>query len=299
MKKQRCLLAIHAHPDDESSKGSGTMALYAARGYRVVLVCCTDGEAGDILNPRMDRPGIKERMAEIRKAELETACDLLGVSRIYHLDYRDSGMPGTEDNRHPNAFNNADPDEAVGRLVEIIRAERPDVVLAYDEHRGYEHPDHIRVHEWGTQAWHEAADGDKFPERGAPWPAAKLYYFATFTKKRMQILNDAAEAEGIETPYAEWLLNWDEMGFEEPNITAQVDVADYIELRSKALLAHATQIDPDSFWFAVPDDMQKRVYPWEDYTLVEARVPVEETETDLFAGVEHARAHAEPNTEEV
>src|SRR5688500_12887004 len=202
------------------------MALYAAEGVRVVLACCTDGAAGDILNPRMDRPGIKERMAELRKAELETACDILGVGRIYHLGYRDSGMPGSEHNKHPDAFNNADPEEAVGRLVEIIRAERPDVVLAYDEHRGYEHPDHIRVYEWGTRAWHDAADGSKFPDAGAPWSAAKLYYFATFTKKRMQMLNDAAVEQGIESPYAGWLENWDSMGFDEPEITAQVDVAD-------------------------------------------------------------------------
>lgn len=268
------------------------MARYAAEGTRVVLVCATGGEEGDILNPRMDRPGIKERMPEIRKAELETACDILGVGRIYHLGYRDSGMPDTEGNKHPQAFTNADPAKAVGRLVEIIRGERPDVILAYDESRGYEHPDHVRVHQWGTQAFHDAADGSKFPDAGAPWAAAKLYYFATFTKRRMQMLNDAAEAEGIESPFGGWLEHWDEMGFAEPEITTQVDVADYIELRSKALLAHATQIDPDSFWFAIPDEMQKRVYPWEDYTLVESRVRVETPEKDLFAGVEQAHAHS-------
>jgi mycothiol S-conjugate amidase len=272
------------------------MARYAAEGYRVVLVCATDGAAGDILNPRMDRPGIKERMAELRRAELETACDILGVTRIYHLGYRDSGMPGTEHNEHPDAFNNADPDEAVGKLVEIIRAERPEVVLAYDEHRGYEHPDHIRVYEWGTRAWHDAADGSKFPEAGSPWAAAKLYYFATFTKKRMMMLHEAAGAEGIESPYAGWLDQWDKMGFKEPEITAQVDVAEYIELRSKALLAHATQIDPDSFWFAIPDEIQRRIYPWEDYTLVESRVPVENPETDLFANVE--RLHSQGTLED-
>src|SRR5919106_7026071 len=126
MHKHRCLMVFHAHPDDESSKGAGTMAKYAAEGVRVVLVCATRGEEGDILNPRMDRPGIKERMAEIREAELETACDLLGVERIYQLGYRDSGMPETPSNKHPNAFWNAPPEEAVGRLVEIIRAERPE-----------------------------------------------------------------------------------------------------------------------------------------------------------------------------
>ena len=285
-KKQRSLLAIHAHPDDESSKGSGTMAKYAKDGVHVALVCATDGAEGEILNPRMDRPGILERMAEIRKAELETACDLLGVQRIYHLGYRDSGMPESDANKHPGNFWNADPDEALRKLVEIIRAERPEVVLCYDESKGYEHPDHIRVHEWGTQAFDLASDGSKWPDAGAPWRPAKLYYFATFTKKRFQLLNDAAVAEGHEPPYAGWLENWDSFGFDEPEITTQVDVAEFVELRSKALLAHATQIDPDSFWFAVTDEMHRNVYPWEDYTLIKSHVDTNLPETDLFAGID-------------
>ncbi|HWC13499.1 MAG TPA: mycothiol conjugate amidase Mca [Actinomycetota bacterium] len=284
--KQRCLLALHAHPDDESSKGAGTMARYAAEGVRVVLVCATDGAEGEILNPRMDQPGIQDRMVELRKAELETACDILGVSAVYHLGYRDSGMPKSEANKHPEAFWNADADEAVGKLVEIIRSERPEVVLSYDESKGYEHPDHIRVHEWGAEAFHAAGDPDRFPDKGPPWAPSKLYYFATFTKNRFQKLNDAAVSEGAESPYSGWLENWDSMGFAEPEVTTQVDVSEYIELRSKALLAHATQIDPDSFWFAVPDELQKRVYPWEDYTLVASSVDVDLPEDDLFAGLD-------------
>jgi mycothiol S-conjugate amidase len=284
--KRRALLAIHAHPDDESSKGSGTMARYAHEGVEVVLVCATGGEEGDILNPRMDQPGIKERMTELREAELETACDILGVEQIYLLGWRDSGMPGTESNEHQDAFCNADPDEAIGRLVEIIREERPEVVLCYDESRGYEHPDHVAVHRWGTQAFFDAGDPAKYPERGEPWAPSKLYYFATFTKKRFQMLNDAAMSEGLESPYAGWLDQWDDLGFAEPEITCQVDVSEFIELRSKALLAHATQIDPDSFWFAVPDEMHRRIYPWEDYTLIESKVTVsDEIESDLFAGL--------------
>lgn len=262
------------------------MARYASEGVRVVLACATRGEAGDILNPRMDKPGIKEKMPELREAELATACDLLGVEKIYQLGYRDSGMPGTEWNDHPDAFANADPEEAVGKLVEIIRKERPQVVLSYDESRGYEHPDHVRVYEWGTRAFHEAGDPSRFPDRGEPWTPSKLYYFATFSRKRLQILHDAAVAEGIESPYAGWLENWDSMGFGEPEITTQVDVSDFIEVRSKALLAHATQIDPDSFWFAIPDEMHARVYPWEDYTLVASNVDIGDTpETDLFNAV--------------
>jgi mycothiol S-conjugate amidase len=278
-------MVFHAHPDDESSKGAGTMARYAAEGVRVVLVCATRGEEGEILNARMDRPGIKERMAEIRVAELETACDLLGVERIYHLGYRDSGMPASEANDHPESFHRANSEEVTRRLVEIIRAERPEVFVSYDESRGYEHPDHVKVHELGKRAFAEAGDHERWADAGAPWQASKLYYFATFSRQRLQRLHEAALAEGIESPFGEWLERWDEWGLEEPEITTQVDVADYIELRSKALLAHATQIDPDSFWFAIPDDLQKRVYPWEDYTLVSSRVQTATPEDDLFAGM--------------
>ena len=262
------------------------MALYAQQGVRVVLVCATRGEEGDILNARMEQPGIKEKMPEIREAELATACDLLGVEKVYHLGYRDSGMPGTEANKHPNAFCNVPPEEAVGRLVEIIRKERPQVVVGYDESRGYEHPDHVKVHDWGTQAWRAAGDADAHRDRGAPWQPAKLYYHATFTKQRFVKLHEAALAEGIESPYAGWLENWDQIGFHEPEITTQVDVGEFIELRSKALLAHATQIDPESFWFAIPDEMQRKVYPWEDYTLVSSTVETNLPERDLFEGID-------------
>jgi mycothiol S-conjugate amidase len=286
MSKQKTLLAIHAHPDDESSKGAGTMARYASEGARVVLACATRGEAGDILNPRMERPGIKERIAEIREAELETACDILGVERVYQLGYRDSGMPGTEWNKHPDAFCNADETEAVGQIVEIIRREKPDIVLGYDESRGYEHPDHVKVHEWGTEAFHAAGDADRYPDVGDPWLPSKLYYFATFSKQRMLKLHEAATAEGIDSPYGGWLENWDEMGFEDPTITTQVNVHDFIEGSHKALLAHATQIDPDSFWFALPIELHQRVYPWEDYTLVASSVDVQTPEHDLFEGID-------------
>ena len=261
------------------------MAHYAGQGVRVVLVCATDGAEGEILNPRMDQPGIQEKMVEIREAELKTACDLLGVEEIYMLGYRDSGMPGSDANKHPKSFARAPADEAVGKLVEIIRKERPEVILCYDESRGYDHPDHVKVHEYGTQAFRDAGDPDKFPDKGPVWKPLKLYYFATFTKKRFQKLNDAAVAAGNEPPFAGWLENWDSMGFAEPEVTSQVNVADHVELRSKALLAHATQIDPDSFWFVVPDEMQRDVYPWEDYTLVASHVESDLPEDDLFSGI--------------
>jgi mycothiol S-conjugate amidase len=260
------------------------MARYAAAGVRVVVVCATRGEEGDVLNPRMDKPGIKERMADLRQAELETACDLLGVEAVYQLGYRDSGMPGSAANDRPDAFGNIDADEVTRRLVEIIRAERPEVVLGYDESRGYDHPDHVRVHELGTRAFDEAGRPDKLPDTKA-WDPLKLYYFATFNRARMEVLHEAALALGIESPYGDWLASWDEQDVVEPQVTTKVDVSDYIELRSKALLAHATQIDPDGFWFSIPDDIHRKVYPWEDYTLVKSKVRSQMPEDDLFAGI--------------
>ena len=144
-----CVLSVHAHPDDEASKGAATMARYAAEGVRTVLVTCTGGEAGDILNQEADTPEVRADIGAVRREELEEAVRIIGYDALYLLGYRDSGMPDTESNAHPDNFANADLDEAVGRLVAIVRAERPQVIVTYGDGRGggYEHPDHIRVHE--------------------------------------------------------------------------------------------------------------------------------------------------------
>src|SRR4030095_4845301 len=172
----RTLLRAHAHPDDESSKGAATMARYADQGVRVVVVTCTGGEAGEILNPAKDQPGVLERMPELRRQERATAPEILHVTAHHWLGYRDSGMADSDTNGHPDAFANADPEEATGRLVGIIPAERPQVVLTYDEHGGYPHPDHIRTHEVSVAAFEAAGDPDRFPEAGALYPPLQLFY---------------------------------------------------------------------------------------------------------------------------
>src|SRR3954451_10653106 len=144
-----CVLSVHAHPDDEASKGAATMARYHAEGVRTVLVTCTGGEAGDILNPEADTEDVRRDLPSVRRRELDDAVRVIGYDELYLLGYRDSGMPDTEANEHPENFANADLDEATGRIVRIIRAERPQVVVGYDRDRGWKHPDHIRVHEAG------------------------------------------------------------------------------------------------------------------------------------------------------
>jgi mycothiol S-conjugate amidase len=289
---ERVLLAVHAHPDDESSKGAGTFARYADEGVRTVVVTCTGGEAGEILNPAMDTPGTLERMPELRREELAKALEILKVRAHHWLGYRDSGMPDTDANKHPDAFVNAPLDEAAGRLVRIIRAERPQVVLCYDETGGYPHPDHIRDHEVTVAAFDAAGDPSAYPDAGPAWAPLKLYYFTTFTRRRLEVLHDALTERAIESPFAEWLERWESDGRPEPVVTTQVDVAKWLDQRRDALLAHATQIDPNSFWFSVPEKVIAEIYPWEDYTLARSTVPVgtpgvnDPVETDLFAGID-------------
>src|SRR5438105_3885052 len=151
-------MQVHAHPDDEASKGAGTTAKYAEEGVRNVLVCCTGGEAGDILNPAVEQPGTPEKMHEMRMAELAESVRVLGYAELHMLGYHDSGMPDTETNSRPDNFANAPLEEAVGRLVRVIRAERPQVIITYrDDRNFYPHPDHIRVHEIQVPAFDLAA----------------------------------------------------------------------------------------------------------------------------------------------
>jgi LmbE family N-acetylglucosaminyl deacetylase len=172
-----CLLQVHAHPDDEASKGAGTTARYSAAGVRTVLVCCTGGEAGDILNPAVDTPEVRNNLHAVRMAELQASVDALGYSALHMLGYRDSGMPDTDENKDPANFANAPFDEAVARFVRIIRAERPQVIITYrDEQSFYPHPDHIRVHEISGPAFDAAGDPDAYPDEGDPWQPSKLYY---------------------------------------------------------------------------------------------------------------------------
>ena len=279
---------VHAHPDDESSKGAATMARYAKEGYRVSVVTLTDGSAGEILNPAMDRPGVMERMVEVRREELERALEILGVTDHFELGYRDSGyVEGFEGDGSllpADSFYNAPLDEATGRLVAVVRQSRPDVLVTYPEDGGYPHPDHIRCHDVTAAAFAAAADPDAYPDAGGPWQVRKLYYVGAFNRRKVEILHTVCLERDIESPFTGWLERWDPD--EEDPSTTSIDVGDYLSQRTQALLAHATQIDPEGMWFRVPDDIIREVYPYEDFVLARSLVDTEIPEDSLFAGLE-------------
>jgi len=291
-----CLVSVHAHPDDEASKGAGTVARYAAEGIRSVLVCCTGGEEGDILNPVVDTPEIRANLPAVREAELRASVDAIGFTELMLLGYRDSGMPDTEANAHPDNFANAPLAEAVGRLVAVIRRERPQVLVTYgDEQSFYQHPDHLRVHEISGPAFDAAGDPEQFPDAGEPWQPSKLYY-SGFSFRRIRALHDVYERAGEESPYAERMARL--AAVSESEITPPttfVDVGDFLHQRRNALLAHRTQIDPGSHWMQVPDDLLREVFPWEEYVLARTLLatpgdPDDPPETDLFEGLRASTA---------
>jgi len=281
-----CVLTVHAHPDDEASKGSATVARYHDEGIRTVLVCCTGGEAGDILNPAVDTPETRENLHDVRLQELDDSAAAIGYDVVHLLGYHDSGMPDTDVNARPDNFANAPLDEAVGRLVALIRAERPQVIVTYADDRSfYPHPDHIRVHEISGPALDAAGRADAYPDLGEPWQPSKMY-FTGFSRRRVKAMHDTFVSRGEESPYAQWF----ERGFpdKDDRFTTFVDVGDWLDRRRAALLAHRTQVDPEGHWMRLPDDVIREVFPWDEYVLVRSLVgdvPPAENEDDLFAGL--------------
>jgi mycothiol S-conjugate amidase len=282
------LMAVHAHPDDESSKGAATMAKYAAEGHQVLVVSLTGGERGDILNPAMDLPEVHGRIAEIRRDEMARAAEILGVQHAW-LGFEDSGLP--EGDPLPplpeGCFALVPLEESTERLVRLVRQFRPHVMTTYDETGGYPHPDHIRCHQVSVAAYEAAADYRLFPDAGTPWAVSKLYYNHGFLRKRMQRFQDEFTKNGQTGPFEKWLKDWDpELDVIATRITTSIECSAYFQQRDDALMAHATQIDPKSFFFTTPMEWQQRLWPTEEYELARSRVPIALPETDLFAGIE-------------
>lgn len=283
------LMHVHAHPDDESSKGAASTAKYVAEGVDVHVATCTGGERGSILNPQFEHPGITdnpELISQIRREEMDKAREILGITQDW-LGFVDSGWPEGDPKPPlpPGCFALVPLEEAAAPLVKLIRSFRPHVLTTYDEKGGYPHPDHIKCHEISVHAFEAAADPERYPELGEPWQVQKLYYQFGWSHRRITAIDEAMKRHGLESPFQERLREWALDEEHEQRLTTRVECAEYFHVRDAALLAHATQIDPDGFWFAVPRQVQAEAWPTEDFELVRSLVPSTTPEDDLFAGL--------------
>jgi mycothiol S-conjugate amidase len=293
-------MAVHAHPDDESSKGAASMARYAAEGVEVLVVTCTDGRRGDILNPALkDDPRPLADMVAWRRQEMAHAASILGVRQVF-LGFEDSGLP--EGDPLPplpeGCFALVPLEESTEALVRVMREFRPHVVTTYDENGGYPHPDHVRCHEVSVAAFEAAGDASRFPDAGEPWTPSKLYYQAGFSRERLVRMHEIAVGHGIESPWTARMAERadDEDSGMKPRVpTTFVECGDYFETRDRALLAHVSQVDPQSFWFSIPREIELLAWSTEDFELVRSNVETTTPEDDLFAGLRGTTAFGAPN----
>ncbi len=289
----RRLLAVHAHPDDESSKGAATYAYYRNSGARVCVVSCTGGERGDVQNPALEPRAMAERdMAGLRRIEMAAAQAALGIEHLW-LGYEDSGLPENDEALPANCFALIPLEISAAPLVKIIRQFRPHVLITYDENGGYPHPDHIRTHELSMFAWRAAGDASAYPDAGPAWLVPKVYYDRVFNGPKMTAIYDALVT--LDHPRAADMAELAARMGELPSLaTSHIPVGEFLEARDRALRAHASQVAPDHGFFFWPNEVQRQAWPSEDFQLVESTVSTTYPETDLFAGISENTAFAGP-----
>ncbi|HUG16789.1 MAG TPA: PIG-L family deacetylase [Thermomicrobiales bacterium] len=256
------ILATFAHPDDEAFGSGGTFARYAAAGSRVVLVCATRGEVGEISDAALATP---ETLGDVREGELRCAAAALGISEVILLGYRDSGMVGTADNADERAYVNAPSDEVVHRLTGVIRAERPSVIVTFDPTGAYGHPDHIAIHHHSVAALRAAADEAFAPELGPSWQAARLAYVA-LPRSAFRQMRDALAAQGDDVTMFE---RFEEagVGSEDDELHIRIDVSAHVDAKNRAFECHRTQFGGDSLFERVPAELMRQIMSQEYFTL--------------------------------
>jgi N-acetyl-1-D-myo-inositol-2-amino-2-deoxy-alpha-D-glucopyranoside deacetylase len=279
------LMAVHAHPDDEVFGTGGVFARAADEGMRTVLVVATGGEEGEIRDPARNTPEARARLAEIRAEELHRSAEILGIEEVHFLGYRDSGMLGTSANENPDNFLHADRDQAVRRVVGLIREIRPDVLVTYDERGGYGHPDHVTAHEVTTAAVEAAADPGRHPELGLPaWSVPKFYNSAA-PRSLWHWIGEQMIERGITPEPAESDYDYESFLTPDEVITTRVDVTPYVARKHAALMAHESQTSMDDWLNRMPDDLMEALLRTESFIRVHSTLPVPNHEADLFAGL--------------
>jgi len=279
----KTILAVLAHPDDESFGMGGTLAYYAQQGVAVHLVCATKGEVG-VVSPEM-MEGYKE-VAELREAELRCAAEVLGLEAVHFLGYRDSGMPGSEDNGHPNALAAQPVDEVAAKVTHYIRKLRPQVVITFDPVGGYHHPDHIAIHEATVRAFYAAGDPDQFSDGLPPYQPEKLYYhifprrFIRWVVRALRFLGKNPAKMGKNKDIDLQALAEDE---DYPS-HVRIDYRTVEERKQKADACHASQLDMGSqtniFFRLFQKFASRRDHFMRAYPPVSGRLRLH----DLFAG---------------
>ena len=268
------VMAVHAHPDDESSSTGGILARYSSEGIRTVVVTCTNGELGDA--PGGIKPGDlghdESVVVATRTAELEAACRLLGVSHLERLGYRDSGMPDWEHKDRPDAFCNIPTGVVAERLGELFDTYRPDVVVTYDDSAIYNHPDHMKASEVTVAAV-------------ARFAIPKKLYFTAMSRRNWDKIRTILEEQGMEVPFPpptpELTRRLDEL---EARITTSVDVLSFADTKRAALAAHASQLE-ESFFSRFGPDVFNLIFGEETFIRVSDTTGARLPETDLLAGL--------------
>lgn len=290
------ILAVHAHPDDESSKGAASMAAYAERGARVLVASMTGGERGDILNPAVEaNPAAHRDLPGVRRQEMRRAAQVLGIEHRW-IGFVDSGLP--EGDPLPplpfGAFATLPLKQAAAPLIQLVRSFKPHVILTYDENGGYPHPDHIMTHLVSMEAFEKAGDAEAYPGTGEPWQVSKIYYDRAFNVDRMTAFHRHLEEAGLDSPFARWVAMAQEEDLEghRPPVsrhqtTTRIASFDYFEKRDEALHAHASQVPPDSLFFAISSEVQQKIWPYEDYVLAHSRVRTDLPETCFASGIDY------------
>lgn len=279
------LLAVFAHPDDESFGPGGTMARYAHEGVDVHIAIATDGVAGSVA-PGFE--GSQEELVAVRAQELVTAVNILGAT-LHTLNYRDSGYVNDPANDHPDAFINGDMAEQTGRVVQLIREIRPHVVITHNETGGYYHPDHIHCYKIVTAAFHAASDPAQYPEIGpVPWQPQRLYYTAFSNRMaKFFILMMRLRRQDPTKLGRNQDIDLTKLGVDPSRIGAVIDYRPYWDVRRAASAAHASQGGGAGGGFVrqIPVWLQKRFFGKDTY--IRAYPPLENghKDKDLFAGL--------------
>ena len=281
---RRTLLAVFAHPDDESFGIGGTLARYAAEGVHVVLACATMGEAGKIHDPSL---GTREQLAEIRGRELRCACDVLGISKLHLLGYRDSGMAGSQDNNDPRSLVQANPAEVVGKIVRVIRQARPQVVVTFEEGGGYGHPDHIAIHRHTVAAFQAAGNPSQYPEHlamGLETHFPQKLYFTALPRRFFRGFAQRLEEMGLEDRFADF--DWESRGIPDELCTAEIDVSAYVDTKLQAFQCHRSQFLRNGPFGLLPPEVRWEFMSTECFSRPGSRLKAGQMpETDLFAGL--------------